>query len=86
MKMKSENPTMEKSFEKSLADLETIVGKLEDGDLPLEESLELFEKGIKLSRECRARLANAERRIEILMKDSNGDLVTEEFSPDSIRS
>ena len=77
---------MEKSFEKSLADLETIVGKLEDGDLPLEESLELFEKGIKLSRECRARLANAERRIEILMKDSNGDLVTEEFSPDSIRS
>jgi exodeoxyribonuclease VII small subunit len=76
---------MQKSFEKSLADLEQIVGKLEDGDLPLEESLELFEKGIKLSRECRSRLANAERRIEILMKDSNGDLAAEDFSPESLR-
>ena len=76
---------MQKSFEKSLADLERIVGKLEDGDLPLEESLELFEKGIKLSRECRSRLANAERRIEILMKDSNGDLAAEEYSPESLR-
>jgi exodeoxyribonuclease VII small subunit len=86
VKRKSEILTMEKSFEKSLADLEKIVGKLEDGDLPLEESLELFEKGIKLSRECRSRLANAERRIEVLMKDSNGDLATEEFSPESLRS
>ncbi len=73
---------MEKSFEKSLAELEQIVGKLESGDLPLEESLELFEKGIKLSRECRTRLTNAERRIEILMKDANGGFVTEEFSPE----
>ena len=76
---------MQKSFEKSLADLEQIVGKLEDGDLPLEESLELFERGIKLSRECRSRLASAERRIEVLMKDSNGDLVAEEFAPESLR-
>ena len=76
---------MEKSFEKSLADLEQIVGKLENGDLPLEESLELFEKGIKLSRECRERLTNAERRIEILMKDSNGGLTAEEFLPESSR-
>lgn len=80
-----QKPYMQKSFEKSLADLEQIVGKLEDGDLPLEESLELFEKGIKLSRECRSRLANAERRIEILMKDSNGDLAAEDFSPESLR-
>ena len=72
---------MEKSFETSLAELEEIVGRLESGDLPLEESLELFEKGIKLSRECRTRLANAERRIEILMKDSNGNFKAEEFSP-----
>ena len=77
---------MEKSFETSLAELEKIVGKLESGDLPLEQSLELFEKGIKLSRECRDRLANAERRIEILMKDSNGGLAAEEFSPESSRS
>jgi exodeoxyribonuclease VII small subunit len=63
---------MEKTFETSLGELEEIVTKLEDGDLPLEASLELFEKGIKLSRECRDRLTNAERRIEVLMKDANG--------------
>ena len=58
---------MEKSFETSLAELEQIVTRLEDGDLPLETSLELFEQGIKLSRECRDRLTKAERRIEILI-------------------
>jgi len=73
---------MEKSFETSLAELEDIVGKLEDGDLPLEESLGLFEKGIKLSRECRERLSNAERRIEVLMKEADGSLSTREFEPD----
>ncbi len=76
---------MEKSFESSLAELEQIVTKLEDGDLPLEESLELFEKGIKLSRECRERLTNAERRIEILMKDADGEIVVEDFNPESMR-
>jgi exodeoxyribonuclease VII small subunit len=72
---------MEKPFEKSLNELEAIVMKLEEGDLPLEESLELFEKGIKLSRECRDRLAKAERRIEILMKDADGNLAAQEFVP-----
>ena len=76
---------MEKSFETSLAELEQIVTKLEDGDLPLEESLELFEKGIKLSRECRERLTKAERRIEILMKDADGEMVTKEFNTDQTR-
>ena len=76
---------MEKSFESSLAELEQIVTKLEDGDLPLEESLELFEKGIKLSRECRERLTKAERRIEILMKDADGEIVVEDFNPESMR-
>jgi len=71
---------MEKSFEKSLDELEIIVGRLETGDLPLEESLELFEKGIKLSRECRARLTTAERRIELLTKDSDGNLIAEDMS------
>ncbi|CAN5400671.1 hypothetical protein BH10ACI3_BH10ACI3_24090 [soil metagenome] len=77
---------MEKSFETSLAELEQIVGKLESGDLPLEESLELFEKGIKLSRECRTRLTSAERRIEILMKDANGEFAAEEIEPDDLRN
>ena len=76
---------METSFETSLAELEKIVGKLENCDLPLEQSLELFEKGIKLSRECRERLTNAERRIEILMKDANGDLKAEAIEPESLR-
>jgi exodeoxyribonuclease VII small subunit len=76
---------MEKTFETSLAELEQIVTKLEDGDLPLEESLGLFEKGIKLSRDCRERLTNAERRIEILVKDANGNLVAEEIAPESLR-
>ena len=76
---------MEQTFEKSLTELEQIVVKLEDGDLPLEESLELFEKGIKLSRDCRERLSKAERRIEILMKDASGELTTQEINPDSLR-
>lgn len=63
---------MAKTFEQSLDELETIVKKLEDGDLPLEKSLELFEQGVKLSRECRERLTTAERRIEVLMKDASG--------------
>lgn len=76
---------MEKSFESSLSELEKIVAKLEAGDLPLEESLELFENGIKLSRECRERLAKAERRIEMLVRDANGQLAVEEIDPDSLR-
>lgn len=75
---------MEKSFERSLEELETIVGKLENGDLPLEESLELFEKGIKLSRECRDRLTSAERKIQVLMKDANGELTAADLEPDDL--
>lgn len=77
---------MEKTFEASLAELETIVEQLENGDLPLEESLQLFEKGVKLSRECRERLSQAERRIEVLMKDGSGNLTLSELSPDSAGS
>lgn len=65
---------MAKTFEESLNELENIVKQLEEGDLPLEESLKLFENGVKLSRECRDRLTNAERRIQVLMKDANGKL------------
>ena len=53
-------------FETSLTELETIVTRLERGDLALEESLGLFERGVELSRACHARLEDAERRIEIL--------------------
>jgi exodeoxyribonuclease VII small subunit len=60
------------TFEASLAALERIVRELERGELPLEKSLELFEQGVKLSRECQERLNEAERRIEVLLKDDEG--------------
>ena len=60
------------TFETSLAALERIVRELERGELPLEKSLELFEQGVKLSRECQERLNEAERRIEVLLKDDEG--------------
>lgn len=65
---------MSKSFEESLKELEQIVTQLEEGDLALEESLKLFEDGVRLSRECRERLTAAERRIEVLMKEADGSL------------
>jgi len=61
-----------RTFEASLEALEQIVRQLEDGDLSLEKSLELFEQGIRLSRECQQRLDQAERRIEILLRDNQG--------------
>lgn len=55
-----------KDFEAAIAELEAIVKKLEEGDLALEQSLALYERGVQLSRFCHARLEDAERRIEIL--------------------
>ena len=59
------DPTI-KDFEAAIAELDTIVKKLEDGDLPLESSLQLYERGVHLARFCHTRLEEAERRIEIL--------------------
>jgi exodeoxyribonuclease VII small subunit len=69
-----------RTFEASLEALERIVRQLEDGDLPLEKSLELFEQGIRLSRECQERLSQAERRIEILLRDNQGRPVAAAFN------
>ena len=63
--MSSTDPTI-KDFEAAIAELEGIVKKLEDGDLPLETSLQLYERGVQLSRFCHSRLEEAERRIEIV--------------------
>ena len=65
------DPTI-KDFESALSELEAIVKTLEEGDLSLERSLELFERGVQLSRFCHARLEDAERRVEIL--NERGDL------------
>jgi exodeoxyribonuclease VII small subunit len=67
----------EPNFETQLASLEQIVRELERGELPLEESLRLFEDGVRLARECQERLNKAERRIEILMRDDDGKPVLE---------
>ena len=68
-----------KSFEASLVALEKIVRELERGDLPLERSLELFEEGVRLSRECQERLNSAERRIELLLHDNEGQPIVSAF-------
>ncbi len=59
----------EKKFETALNELEEVVSKLEREDLPLEDSLGLFEKGIKLSKLCSKKLSEAEQKVEHLMKD-----------------
>ena len=59
-------PVSIKDFEAALSELEGIVRKLEEGDLTLENSLALYERGVELSRFCHARLEDAEKRIEIL--------------------
>jgi exodeoxyribonuclease VII small subunit len=69
----------EKNFEKALADLEKIVEKMEQGGLSLNESLALFEKGVKLARFLRGELDKAEKKIEILLKDEKGDIKEEPF-------
>ena len=69
----------ENDFEKALNRLSAIVSSLEKGDLPLEESLQLFEEGVKLSRYCSDRLEEAERRIDVLVKGKGGKITEEPF-------
>ena len=71
-------PPQTETFEAALKQLEEIVQKLERGELPLEESLKLYEDGIRLSRLCHAKLEEAEGKIELLMKDAKGDLVLDD--------
>ena len=77
-----EEPSMSaETFEASLDELEKVVKELEAGDLPLERSLELFEKGMALSEICRKQLENAETRVEMLIR-KEGKLVAEPFRPE----
>jgi exodeoxyribonuclease VII small subunit len=68
------------TFESCLEELEKVVKELETGDLPLERSLELFERGVSLSESCRKQLEDAETRIEALMR-KDGKLQVEPFRP-----
>jgi exodeoxyribonuclease VII small subunit len=71
----------EKKFENALKELEQIVEQLEQSDLPLDDALKLFEKGIKLSQFCSARLDDAEQKVELLLKDAGGALRPVGFEP-----
>jgi exodeoxyribonuclease VII small subunit len=68
-------------FETSLDELEQVVKQLEAGDLPLEKSLELFERGVNLSETCRKQLEEAETRVEILIR-KEGKIQPEPFRPE----
>lgn len=79
MPKKAEQPA---SFETSLAQLEQIVSRLESGDLPLEEALNEFERGVQLARTGQQKLQQAEQRVQILLNDDkNGDL--QPFTPEN---
>jgi exodeoxyribonuclease VII small subunit len=67
------------SFEQALKELEDIVRKLESGELSLDESISLYERGQTLKAECEARLANAKARIEQIQQGSGGDVSTRPF-------
>lgn len=67
-------------FEDSLSKLESIVSQLESGDLPLEHALEIFEEGVGLARLCQSHLAEAERKVEMLLRE-RGELKTVPFDP-----
>ena len=68
----------EMQFEEAFKRLEVIVGNLESGDLSLEESMKLFEEGIGLTEACKSRLEDAEQKIKLLLKDSDGKLSLED--------
>lgn len=68
-----------KTFEQSIKELEEIASKLEAGDVTLDESLELFEQGIKLSKSCQKMLDTAEKKVSVLMANEDGEMVKENF-------
>lgn len=68
-------------FEKSLAELEQIVERMEQGELSLDDSLKQFERGIALTRSCQTALQQAEQKVEILMRKTGGDAATAQAVP-----
>lgn len=73
---------MAKGFEESMKELEEVVAQLESGDATLDESLEYFEKGIKLSKSCQKMLDTAEKKVSVLIAGSDGELEKQNFIGD----
>ncbi len=70
------------SFEKGLKRLETIVAKMEGDEVSLDDSMKLFEEGVKLSRLCTEKLNEAETKVSILTRNEKGEISSEPFDPD----
>jgi exodeoxyribonuclease VII small subunit len=68
-----------KTFEQSMTELEDIVSKLEAGDITLDASLELFEKGIKLANFCQKKLDEAEKKVKVLASSDDGEIIEKDF-------
>ncbi len=75
----SRNQMGEKKFEEAMARLEEIVAQLESGELSLEESLQVFEEGMKLAKYCSAKLEEAEKKVTMLVKQGDGDFAEVPF-------
>lgn len=75
-------PQRKGDFERSLARLEEVVKRLENTELSLDEAMNLFEEGVKLSRECQKQLEEAEGRVEILLKKADGKIAPAPFEPE----
>ncbi|TAL16687.1 exodeoxyribonuclease VII small subunit [bacterium] len=69
-----------KKFEELIEELEKVVYSLEGGDLPLEEAMETFRRGVEISKECHRRLDEAERKVKLLRRRASGELTEEDFS------
>jgi exodeoxyribonuclease VII small subunit len=79
---KKVEPSKKPDFERSLARLEEVVRRLESPQLSLDEAMKLFEEGVELSRECQKQLEEAEGRVEILLKKTDGKMTAQPFDPE----
>ena len=77
---------MNLSFEEAIKRLETIVHRLVAGNIPLEESLKLFEEGMRLIRHCQQKLDEVEKKVELLIKNEQGEYETKSFDPNLSRT
>ncbi len=73
-----------KTFEKAMTELEQIVKEMETGDLPLEKAFEKFEEGVKLSTFCSEKLNETEKRVTLLLKEQEGDVLEQPFLPEDV--
>lgn len=72
-----------KNFDEAIDELEVIVDRLERGELPLEEAMDLFQKGIGLSKQCSKALDEAEKKITLLLEDENGEIKEQAFTTEA---